>query len=159
MALELLNRGISVQLNVAGPDWKGINDELKKIYADSVHKENIVFHGSVTEDKKIDLFSQANIFVSASEYEGFGISAIEALASGTYVVLNNIPSFRTFINDPSYGMITDFSDIQKTADIIAKKLTEVDFNTVETVARNYAFQFSWEIVERKIYDFYKSVLN
>ncbi len=66
-------------LKVAGTG--PILHELKKRAGKSVN-----FVGSVSEDEKIKLYSEAKAFLSASEDEDFGITQIEAQAAGTPVI-------------------------------------------------------------------------
>jgi alpha-1,3-mannosyltransferase len=52
--------------------------------------------------------SQCSVFVSASEYEAFGIAAIEGLSAGLSPLLSNIPSFRDLVDRTKVGVIVDF---------------------------------------------------
>ena len=45
------------------------------------------------------LFKNYDLFIQASVYEGFGLSVIEAMASGTPVLLSDIPVFHEISND------------------------------------------------------------
>jgi alpha-1,3-mannosyltransferase len=46
---------------------------------------------------------------SASEYEGFGVAALEALSAGLYPVLNDIPPLRNLVERTGIGLLVDFS--------------------------------------------------
>lgn len=77
--LEAAKRIPDVKFVVAG---KGAYlDELKKNAS-----RNVVFVGGVSKNRLIKLYNQASIFVMASLNEGFGISLLEAMASGCAVV-------------------------------------------------------------------------
>ncbi|MEM2272546.1 MAG: glycosyltransferase family 4 protein [Candidatus Aenigmatarchaeota archaeon] len=69
-----------------GPDRK----RLMKLAKD----EDIEFKGFVPEGEKIKILQRAKILLSCSEFEGFGIAPIEALACGAYPVVSDIPAHR-----------------------------------------------------------------
>jgi alpha-1,3-mannosyltransferase len=56
------------------------------------------------------LMGGTSFFASASEYEGFGIAAIEALSAGLMPVLSDIPPFRWLVARTGIGIILDFAD-------------------------------------------------
>src|SRR5258708_6075083 len=60
--------------------------ELKKLAKKLNLFEKINFIGKVTEEKKLDLYQRAWVFVNPSQMEGWGITTIEANACGTPVV-------------------------------------------------------------------------
>jgi len=101
--------------------------------------------GSVSGSELLRSYAKSSVFASASEYEGFGISAIEAMAAGLIPVLNNIPAFRRFVRDGENGFITDFSDSEKAGQAIAQALSMGREKTaaVSGAARESAKKFGW----------------
>lgn len=61
--------------------------------------ENIQMLGYVSDEKLIELYSQALCFVFPSKYEGFGLPALEAMSLGCPVVASNIPALREVCGD------------------------------------------------------------
>ena len=49
------------------------------------------------------LVDDADVFVSASTQEAFGIAALKALAAGAFLVLTDIPSFREISDEFGRG--------------------------------------------------------
>lgn len=47
---------------------------------------HVRFAGYVTEDRKLGLLRESRFYVQLSEYEGFGIGALEAMAEGCHVI-------------------------------------------------------------------------
>jgi len=160
ITLILNEKDINSKLRIVGPDWKGMKDDLLKIIPEK-HKESIIFVGPVDDEKLTQEYAKAHLFLSASEYEGFGLTAIEAMASGTMVVLNDIDSFRVFLENKEFGSIANFSDLEKTADQIAKYLAlpESEYQKRSDQARKYAESYSWAKIESRIRDVYNEVLN
>ena len=58
------------------------------------NNKNIVFLGRVSDDKLVELYSNAICFVYPSLYEGFGIPPLEAQSCGCPIVISDIPVFR-----------------------------------------------------------------
>ena len=64
--------------------------------------ERVLFAGPVDDQELSSLYSNASAFVFPSSFEGFGLPPIEALASGTPVIVSDIPVLREVL--PSEGV-------------------------------------------------------
>jgi glycosyltransferase involved in cell wall biosynthesis len=60
---------------------------------------DVVLTGHVSDEVLAGLYAGALAFVSPSMSEGFGLPAVEAAASGTAVVLSDIPAYRETLGD------------------------------------------------------------
>jgi glycosyltransferase involved in cell wall biosynthesis len=78
-----------LDLVMAGPDQIGWQIELERLAAEQGISERIHWTGMLTGDAKWGAFRAANAFISASHSESFGISAVEAMACGTPVLITN----------------------------------------------------------------------
>jgi glycosyltransferase involved in cell wall biosynthesis len=56
------------------------------------------FTGYVTEEQKLHLLRESRFYVQLSEYEGFGIGALEALAQGCHVIHSGVGGLLDTIN-------------------------------------------------------------
>jgi len=65
--------------------------------------QRVRFAGYVTQTEKLDILHQSRFYVQLSEYEGFGIGALEALAHGCQVIHTNVGGLRDTIGD--YGIV------------------------------------------------------
>jgi glycosyltransferase involved in cell wall biosynthesis len=80
------NRFREWQLRVVGPDNKGYLNEMKQLAA-KLNLERIEFSGPLIGDKKMEAYSEADLFVLPSYSENFGMVVAEALASGTPAIV------------------------------------------------------------------------
>jgi alpha-1,3-mannosyltransferase len=142
----LLKKKKGARLTVVGRDFDGILPELKAKAKELGVEDAVRFEGSVSEEKLLQLFSQNAFFVSASNYEGFGISAIEAMAAGLVPVLNSIPSFMDFVDGGKNGFVVDFSKTEEAAGVLtgACSLGKKRLGELSRSARRSVQKFSWE---------------
>jgi glycosyltransferase involved in cell wall biosynthesis len=81
-------------------------NSLKKLSSKLGIREKIEFCGFL--DNPYPLLKKCDVFVLASEWEGFGMVIVEALALGTPVVVNDIPGgTRKILEDGKYGKLVD----------------------------------------------------
>jgi glycosyltransferase involved in cell wall biosynthesis len=120
--LHNLKKRISdIKLLFVGKDW-GEKEKLIRLANSLGILKNIKFVGEVSNEEIINYLSKADIFLLSSEYEGFGISVVEAMASGLPVVVNDIPTMREIINNGENGFIVEFKDYKKVSELIEKLL-------------------------------------
>ena len=65
-----------------GPYVHEVREEISRLDASS----DVVLHGKVSQEDLLDRYRDANMFVCASEHEGFGVPLLEAMAAGLPVV-------------------------------------------------------------------------
>ena len=149
----------SAKLLIAGEDWEGIQPTLEDRVRSTHAEGKILFLGRVKEDQRRSLLSESSIFVSASEYEGFGISAIEAMAYGCIPCLNTIPSFSSFVN-AKRGFLVDYSSTPNVVETWKKieALSPKQLATQRNESRTFARGFSWKTIVKKQLEWYHSIL-
>ena len=67
--------------------------------------DRVILTGFVSEQNKLDLYRAATVFVFTSEYEGFGLNPLEAMACGTPVISSNRASLPEVVGNG--GMLID----------------------------------------------------
>ena len=67
--------------------------------------ERVVFHGFLSEEKKVLLLQTAAVYLSASLFEGFGIPLVEAMATGAVPVVSDISAHRFIFQDRRVGYL------------------------------------------------------
>ncbi|MGB9703757.1 MAG: glycosyltransferase family 4 protein [Candidatus Micrarchaeales archaeon] len=70
----------------SGPEEKKLKN-LAKSYG---LEERISFEGNISEEEKIEKLAKSKLFLFPSSIEGFGISVLEAMASGNVVIVNDV---------------------------------------------------------------------
>ncbi len=82
---KLIKNSNNFDLNIAG-----YLKDLDKIKNKFSNYKNVKFHGYISEEEKHKLLSESDIILNLSKYESLSISSIEGLASGLYLIGNNI---------------------------------------------------------------------
>ena len=78
-----------VVLAVVGPDSKGYLGEMRKLADTHGVSERVLFTGMAVGEERIPPLVDADLFALPSDHENFGVSAVEALAAGTPVLLSS----------------------------------------------------------------------
>lgn len=148
-----------LHLDVVGPDEHGLTDVLKSMADRLGLARHVCFHGRVSEADLDRLQSTAECLVMASEYEGFGIAAIEGMAAGTVPILSDIPCFRAFVRDNENGLLVNFGDPERAAQEISSRLPRLleQYDKVSLRAREAAKSYDWSVVALKWVELYHDV--
>ena len=116
----------------------------------------IRFAGWVPEDEIPLWYNAADLFVYPSEYEGFGLPALEALACGTPVVTSNRSSLPEVVGDAA--VLVDPLDSQSIAEGIARALQDSALRSrLSQAGPAQARRFSWRRMAEETLAVYRSV--
>jgi len=77
----------------------GEGPEMGRLVALAAGRRSIVFHGFVGEAELWDRYRQADLVVSPSSFEGFGMPPMQALYFGKACLVSDIPIFRSVYGD------------------------------------------------------------
>jgi L-malate glycosyltransferase len=87
--------------------------ELESKTRECVNKDNIKFLGK--QEQIEELFPMADLFLLPSEYESFGLAALEAMAAEVPVVSSNAGGIPEIIINGTNGYMSPVGDVQKMA--------------------------------------------
>lgn len=104
----------------------------------------------------LSLMKAANIFTLLSRREGFGISALEALACGTPVVTINHPqnAVQELIDNDQIGRVC-----QPTPKAVAAAIMDVRNNSHPKACKAFARSYEWDTIAKKTELYYKRLLS
>ncbi|UCC91434.1 MAG: glycosyltransferase family 4 protein [Candidatus Aenigmatarchaeota archaeon] len=144
------------KLYIIGGDREGLKGSLESQVVSKGVKRNIEFLGEAEDEKMLKYIKKSTLFLSASRYESFGISAVEAMASGLIVILNDIEAFRHLVTDGENGYLADYSRPESVARIILK-LNKLELSGISENANKRAQEFRTENIVKKIEKLYLKV--
>jgi alpha-1,3-mannosyltransferase len=106
-----------------------------------------------------NLMERCSVIASASDYEGFGLAAVEGMSAGLFPLLSDIPSFRQLIARTGVGMIVNFSDAKAAADqwIRTWQTIRTDYPRHRRYSIEAASTYDWKPVSQAYVDLYENV--
>jgi alpha-1,3-mannosyltransferase len=148
------------QLLIIGKDWDNTLEQINSL----IHKFDISAHVTVLcdlDDIEIKTYlDNAAFMVSASEYEGFGLSIIEGMSAGLIPICSDIPSFTKIIMNAGVGINLDFSDDSQALTVDEFINTQlVEFPQLTDKARSAAKTYSWSIKATEFAGTYETILG
>ncbi|MEM0465337.1 MAG: glycosyltransferase family 4 protein [Candidatus Pacearchaeota archaeon] len=113
------------------------------------NKENkIIFFDNLTDTQIMAIYQNADIFVSCSHWEGFGMPLIEAQSCGLPSFAYNICSHPEVIANKNN--LANENDIWDIAEKIKILLTDKKKYNLESIkARKFAENFDWKLITQK----------
>lgn len=130
-------------LEIAGAG--NFRPELERLAGTLGVSERVRFLGRIDEAGKQALLRRAWAMAFASPKEGWGITNLEAAASGTPVIASNSPGIRESVQHEVTGYLVKHGDTAAMAQ--AMRRLAADRNLVERLgvaARQFATGFTWE---------------
>jgi glycosyltransferase involved in cell wall biosynthesis len=134
--------------------------ELERLAASLELGRSVVFHGFVSEERKIDLMRGAWANVFPSPKEGWGITVIEAAACGTPSLASDSPGLRDSVCHGETGFLVPHGDINALA---ARMVELADSPSLMTRlgdrARRFAEGLTWERTAHQTEDHLKKIIG
>jgi len=148
----VLQKKPDAMLRIVGSDFDNILYELQQKSIDLEISNRVFFSQNISAAQLLEIISESEFFVSASETEGFGISAVEAMAAGCIPILNDIDAFKAFVNDGRNGFLADFTNPNSAAEKIvsAMNLKGEEKARISENARSSVKKYSWKKVAAQI---------
>jgi D-inositol-3-phosphate glycosyltransferase len=127
---------------------------------ESLHVENVVsFLGRRPQAELPYYYSAAQAVVMPSQYESFGMVALEAMACGTPVVASGVGGLLYLVRDGRTGFHIPDSDPAALADRLQQLLIDPHLrHELGRHAANVARSYAWERITDQVLTLYESVL-
>ena len=124
-ALAILKaRGRSPRLTVVGTLREG---PAKRALERSGLMDQVAFRSGLTNAELVDLYRRAGVFVSASRFEGFGLPAAEAMATGAPVIVSDGGALPEVAGEA--GQVVPAGQAEPLAGALERVLGEPDLRT------------------------------
>lgn len=153
--------GDEAPLVIAGkqPQWgTPMFRDLPRYAQELEISDHVQWIGFVDEEDKPALYRLASVFVYPSMYEGFGLQVLEAMASGTPVVANEVSSIPEVAGDGAF--LVESGNARKMAGAIIALLNQEPLRaSLINQGLAQATRFSWRKTAKETLAVYERVMG
>ena len=143
-ALPMLNNDTVLEIVGKGPYKKSLVKLVRKLGLES----RVNFHHNLPKEKLLQKYADADLFVSLSKHEAFGICVAEALASKTPCIVANTSALEEWIdNENCFGI-----DYPIDVDELGKLINEVIGREIGAVKL-----YAWDDTVRELSRIYEEI--
>ncbi len=122
-------------------------------------ESHVEFLGNLPQSKIRELLNRSKLLIHTSQYETFGLVAIEAHSVGVPVVSINQGSFKEIIDNNINGYIGESFEDQNLNEFILKIFSDDKYaEYVSKSAINNAKKYDWESTSKELLNLYKSLI-
>jgi alpha-1,3-mannosyltransferase len=157
-------------LKTRHPDWRldilGVPSDLSvdMLEAEASRRgarDLVAIHKGLSNAEARDRIAQASLFVSASDYEGFGLVAVEAMSAGLLPVLHANAAFSDLAARHPDVVLADFSDVTAAARAVetAYDRLAAEGETLRAGLRAQTQAYGWNAVADHYCDVYRHALG
>lgn len=149
------------RLLLIGNDWDGNLAAIMKAAEHGIADGYISIESNIDDSALAERLAGCSYFVSASRYEGFGLTVVEALGAGLIPVVNSIPSFAKIIGEAGIGTLTDFDKADRAAHAMLETIsaTTARYAAHRDAAMQAVRRYEWPTVEQQFRHEYDQILG
>jgi glycosyltransferase involved in cell wall biosynthesis len=105
---------------------------------------NVKIYNRFTEQELVTMYQKAEIVVSLSLYEGFGIPLLEGLYSGCKIICSDIPVYREVYN--GHATFCDPTDTRSIINAMTQSVKNRPPHSIESLFEKYSYRRSAEVI-------------
>jgi glycosyltransferase involved in cell wall biosynthesis len=146
---KLVNQYPEITLTMVGPD-QGNMQHCKQLISKFNLDKSIKVIGVIPNNELNELYSSHLIFITTTSYESFGVSLIEAAASGIPMVSTNVGEIPYIWKDKKNMLIVEDNNVELFSDAIMNLIEDSNLREkLSNNARKVAEQYNWEHIRTK----------
>lgn len=100
--------------------------DLERRISEAGLSERILFTGEIAKEELPKILSALKLLVAVPRYEGYGMTPLEAMASGTPVVVSDTGAYATFVANGKSGLLVPVDDLERVCKAIGEILDDLD---------------------------------
>ncbi len=158
-AAVLVKRHPGWHLDIVGAESDLNAADLRREIAERSLQDAVTLAISPDNQAIRDIIARASLFASASEYEGFGLVALEAMSAGLLPVLNANDAYRSLAGRHEAIVLADFTRPDAAASAIEEAYQKVAAEglALRRSLMEAANAYSWDAVAERYIDLYRSI--
>jgi alpha-1,3-mannosyltransferase len=149
------------KLVIAGRPWDLVLADVRRLAAAAGVESALTIVEAPSDSQMRTIIGDCSFIVSTSDYEGFGIAAIEGMSAGLFPLLSDIPTFRRLAHEGGHGLLLNFANEGEAALQFFEKSGEIfrDYGFYRGRSLEVAANYDWKNVGRLYQSFYDSALG
>jgi len=150
-AALLHEAGWNFECSVIGDGTQGW--ELEELTGELSLEDKVTFTGALAHDKVAEALRQADIYVSCSLSDSTSVSLLEAMASGLFPVVTDIPGNCQWVQNGRTGLTFSPGDAGSLADTLVLAISERDLReraceeNLKTIREKALWENNMKVVE------------
>lgn len=153
--VEETNSNVYLTIAGAGPEKEGLITK-----ADQLGLENVTFEGYVSEQRKLEFYRNALVFVIPSMIEGYVTTGLEAMSVGSIVVGANTAGIKDYVISEENGYLFELNNPSDLAEKITYVINHSEsLDDVATNGRRTAEEHSYERFKQKANKIFSQYIN
>ncbi len=138
-----------------------IKKSLEKYVRDRKLEGSVAFEGEIIGQNRVKYYQQADIFCAPYRDEAFGLTILEAMATGTPIVGFKNSAFQEILKDYPYPeLLVKSRDIDKLAGALEKIIKNKNMRQkTSSWLIKESKKYSWERIAKETEEFYYQILN
>jgi alpha-1,3-mannosyltransferase len=155
------SRGFPVRLRICGSDFDNLRGGLVELIEKSGLSGHVDIVSAPTDEQLLALIQESTVFVTASEFEGFGLSVIEAMAAGLPVICRDIQPLSGFLKSGLQGAALSFDESEDDLASLIRFISSPSdaYQRGSALNRSAASAYSWKAAIEGFVDVYKRLLQ
>jgi len=161
-ALPLLKDDPAPTLVIVGettPKFREFQKSLEEKVASAGLSERVIFHGKRPSSELPSLFQGMSLVAALSRNEGFGLTVLEAMASGAAVLASHAGAWQDIVSDGLHGFTVPCGDVPATCEKLAHLIA--DHENLSEMGRagraHVAAHFTIDREAQSLCDFYQKI--
>ncbi len=135
-------------------------EDLHEVVLKEKPKQKIIFTGLIPRHELGEYYQLMDVFVLASQMDGFGLVLLEAMKNNVPVVASNFGGIPDVIQHGHNGFLFDNSDTQQLADYVLKVLKDENLKSrLITKGITTSQQFTIEETAKNFETLFKSIVK
>lgn len=139
---------------------KGQKEELQKIIDQDDLQNNCVVLGETSQEKLVDYYNLATIYLAyPCDFEGLGLTLIEAAACQTVIIGADIGGIRDIIKNKSNGLVVKLQDIRALVKAIELLINNEKMKNkfIKKAYSDLNKKYSWPIISQAFENLYNQL--
>jgi glycosyltransferase involved in cell wall biosynthesis len=156
---ELKLSGFSMKCIIVGQD-AGYRSKLELLIEKLQVSDLIEIRDRISQENLVNLYSGAFLTVLPSLSEGFPLTIVESMATGTPFIATPVGVLPDIVNQSTAGILVPLDDPKTLAQMILSLIkNKALWSEMSTNGKKFADNFRWDTIAQRYYELYLGLVH